>query len=120
MRSIVVDSDSPNCQIDVCNSAGQHASAFQARPQGTEMCVGSKPLVATSTSIGVNSHELVSLIRVKETDGSSRNCFSRCSAVVTPAKPPPRITTWVVFFGWEGTRGGDSGPRKYLATLRVA
>src|ERR1700730_16407972 len=82
--------------------------------------VGSKPLVATSTSIGVNSHEFVSLIRVKETVGSSRNCFSRCSAVVTPAKPPPRITTRVFFFGWEGTRGGDSGPKKCWAILRTA
>jgi hypothetical protein len=56
--------------------------------KGVLICVGSKPLVATSTSIGVNSHEFVSLIRVKETVGSPRNCFSRCSAVVTPAKPP--------------------------------
>jgi len=35
MRSIVVDSDSPTFQIDVRNSAAQHAGAFQARPQGT-------------------------------------------------------------------------------------
>jgi hypothetical protein len=35
MRSIVVDSDSAICQIDVRNSAAQHAGAFQARPQGT-------------------------------------------------------------------------------------
>src|ERR1700675_956143 len=59
--------------------------------KGVLICVGSKPLVATSTSIGVNSHEFVSLIRVKETVGSPRNCFSRCSAVVTPANPPPRV-----------------------------
>src|SRR5260370_20465504 len=88
--------------------------------KGVVICVGSKPLVATSTSIGVNSHEFVSLIRVKETVESSRNCFSRCSAVVTPAKPPPRITTWVVFAGGGGARGGDSGPRKYLVNRRAA
>jgi hypothetical protein len=30
---MVVDSESPTCQIDVRNPAAQHASAFQARPQ---------------------------------------------------------------------------------------
>jgi hypothetical protein len=43
--------------------------------KGVVICVGSKPLVATSTSIGVNSHEFVSLIRVKETVGSPRKLF---------------------------------------------
>src|ERR1700730_18308396 len=93
---------------------------FRLVRKGVIMCVGSKPLVATSTSIGVKSHEFVSLIRVKETVGSYRKFFSRCCAVVIPAKPPPRITTWVVFSGGQGTRAGDSGPRKYLAILRAA
>src|SRR5580692_8092150 len=84
--------------------------------KGVVICVGSKPLVATSTSIGVNSHEFVSLLRVKDTVGSLRNCFSICSAVESPAKPPPRITTWVIFSGGQGARAGDSGPRKYLAS----
>src|SRR6202162_930183 len=88
--------------------------------KGVVIWVGSKPLVATSTSIGVNSYEFVSLIRVKDMVGSARNCFSRCSAVVTPAKPPPRITTWVAFSGREIARGGDFGPRKYSQTRRAA
>ena len=93
---------------------------FRLVRKGVVMWVGSKPLVATSTSIGVNSHEFVSLIRVKDTVGSLRNCLSRRSAVVTPANPPPKITTWVTFSGREIARTGDSGPRKYWASSRAA
>jgi hypothetical protein len=60
------------------------------------MCVGSRLLAATSASIGVNSSALASLISVNSTDGSGPNRRSRRSAVATPAKPPPRITTRVL------------------------
>lgn len=51
-----------------------------------------RQLAATSATIGVKSRALVSLISVNSTEGSAPNCLSRCSAVATPAKPPPRIT----------------------------
>ena len=42
---------------------------------------------------------MVSLTSVKATVGSARNSFSRLIAAVTPAKPPPRITTCVFTSG---------------------
>jgi hypothetical protein len=58
---------------------------------------------------------------MKDTVGSLRNCFSRWSAVVTPANPPPRITSRVTFSGQEIARAaGNSGPRKFWASSRAA
>ena len=60
---------------------------------GAEIACASKPLDATSASMGVNSRKLLRLTRVTS-NISSRRCSSskRCAAPM-PAKPPPRITT---------------------------
>src|SRR5262249_14549975 len=78
---------------------------------GLVICVASMLLPATSASIGVKSRALVSLTSVIDTDGSAPNRRSSVSAVVTPAKPPPRITIRV--FTSRGG-GGDSysGPQQ--------
>jgi hypothetical protein len=49
-----------------------------------------------SCSIGVNRSALPLLTRVRLTERWAPNCRSRHSAVVIPAKPPPRMTTRVL------------------------
>jgi hypothetical protein len=58
--------------------------------------------------------------RSKRADQKHPRCLSRRSAVVTPANPPPKMTTWVTFSGQEIAWTGDSGPRKYWASSRIA
>src|SRR5580704_7831406 len=117
---LIVQMNLPAFEIDARNPAAQHAGPFKACSQGSSNMGGIQAARGNFNKHRREQPEFFSLIMVKETVGSPRNCFSSCSVVVTPAKPPPRITTWVAFSGRKIARAGDSAPRKYLASSRTA
>ncbi|HYT26286.1 MAG TPA: hypothetical protein VEP73_07390, partial [Actinomycetota bacterium] len=74
-------------------TASRNRVRGQADRTGTLMWFGSSELDATSASIGVNSIALLWLTTVTSMRGIRGRSRSSWRAVLTPAKPPPRMTT---------------------------
>src|SRR3989454_2719404 len=82
------------------------------------MCVRSRSLAATSCSIGVNRKKLSRFTSVMLSGAPRGTAFCSWIAVVSPANPPPRITTRTggrtvtrrARRGWSELRGGWPRP----------